>query len=868
MGSFVNRQVALKALLCSSSILLAWPAMAQEAASVTPSDNIVVTGSRFGDRTVQDSPTPIDAVSAEQLTKGGGNDLQSMIKVAIPSFSTPRPSSVGTSDYLQSPTLRGLSTGQLLLMVNGKRRHTNSELNTNNQIGRGDVAYDFGAIPAFAIKSVQVLRDGAAAQYGSDAIGGVVNIMLEDKFGVSASGKGGITTHGDGQHLEGNVAVGLPLGSDGGVIRVTGMYVDHNHTDRARPDTRQQYFGTDANGNLVMPSSYYGSGTGLTASNGTLDAREATFNRDIWVFGEPDYTNKALFANAKLPVGDFEAYAFGGWNKLDGTTYNFLRRAGQNETVRAIHPDGYLPLNAVVLENYSGTGGLRGEAAGFGIDVSTTYGQSYTSQADYNTNNVTYGADSPTSFFRGSSQFDQWTTNLDFTRDIPLGDGSPLQIAFGAEYRKEWYKLGAGSLESYTDGGVAILDGPNAGKQGAVGSQPTPGLPPSSATSGSRNAKSVYGEIQKVFFEKLLLDAAIRYEHYSDFGSTTNYKFAGRFDVTDWFALRGSYGTGFRAPALAQIYYNSSTTNFLNGNPVAIRLVSTADPLSALIGAPELKPEKSKNLSAGAVLSLGKLSIAADYYRIKLEDRLALSGTFSGTALVNYLTANGYPNISSVSFVTNGVDTTSQGVDVTATWSTWFSDVDELSVTLAGNYNHAKIDNVVGTPGPLAAIGITTPLVDLTQQVRLTQSTPDSKVTLNFNWKHDWISTNLTLTRYGKVSQVALTNKTQAQVDALLLPGYDVTLVPNGNNYDMIQHFGADVVADLEVAFKVNEQFTFTLGASNLFDNMPDEQIASTVESVAAGTNGADNNGIYPYAYIAPYGTSGRFLYAKVKVDF
>jgi len=267
--------------------LLASPAQAQSSSEATeanndemPASNIVVTGSRFGPRVATDSPTPIDTISSEELAKTGGTDLSQKIKVMVPSFSTPRPVAAGTNDFLTPPTLRGLSTGQLLMLINGKRRHTNAELNSNNQIGRGDVAYDFNAIPAAALSRVEVLRDGAAAQYGSDAIAGVINLELNKSAGFAADARFGMTTKGDGEDILLSLSNGFDVGN-GGIVRITGAYQHHNTTNRALPDTRQQYFGNNA-GVLVLPSGNFGSGTGLTPSNGTLDPREATFNRNNW----------------------------------------------------------------------------------------------------------------------------------------------------------------------------------------------------------------------------------------------------------------------------------------------------------------------------------------------------------------------------------------------------------------------------------------------------------------------------------------------------------------------------------------------------------------------------------------------------------
>lgn len=851
------------------ALLTATPlaSLAQDVEGGDALTEVVVTGSRFGGRTVVESPTPIDSIGAEELTRGGATDLQSMLKVAVPSFSTPRPSAAGVADFLTPPTLRGLSTGQILLLVNGKRRHTSSQLNSSNQIGRGDVAYDFNAIPAAAIKRVEVLRDGAAAQYGSDAIAGVINIVLDDSVGYVAQGKAGATTHSDGRHLEAAASAGLNIGEEG-FFRMTMQYQDHERTDRAMPDTRQQYLGSNG---TRAPSANFGSGTGLTPSNGTLDPREATVDRNVWVFGEPTYENASIFFNAEVPLSEaVELYSFGGYNKLDGIAYNFFRRAGQDETVRAIHPDGFLPLQDIQMQNFSAAVGVRGDdLAGFGWDLSSVHGGSIDDLAYDNSNNVSMGLASPLSFDRGGSRFKQWTTNLDVRRSFEVGFSSPLNLAFGLEYRKEYYKLVAGDPNSYLNGGVPILDGPNAGRPAPVGGQPSGGLTPADAVSENRDSAAAYVEVEQKFFDRLLLSAALRGEDYSDFGSTTDYKIAARFEIIDGLALRGSYGTGFRAPNLAQSYTNSTQISFVNGAPLRIRQIAVDDPIASLVGASALKPEESKNLSVGLVFDTADFTATLDVYRIEIENRIALSSNFQSTALTNLLAARGYPDIAAVSYETNAVDTTTEGVDLTLTYQHDLGAAGRLSTTLAGNYNTTDFDRIAGTPAPLAALGITTPLFDLSQQVRFTDSMPKDKVSLNLTWTLNDLRVGVTATRYGEVAQVALTGRTPAQV-AALIPGYDVELVAiaGSQNVDIIQRFGADIVTDLDVSYDFGDRVTASLGVSNVFDEFPDKQIASTAATVAAGTNGADNNGIFPYAYIAPYGTSGRFVYLKSVFKF
>ncbi|EJU12029.1 TonB-dependent receptor [Sphingomonas sp. LH128] len=871
MRQLRNIAMASTGLAVLSCILPATAAFAQEAGADGGSD-IVVTGSRFGSRSAAESVVPIDRISVDELARGGRTEVQDMLKTSVPSFSTPRPNASGAGEFLTPPTLRGLSTGQLLVLVNGKRRHSSGDLSTSNGIGRGDVAYDFNAIPSMALSGVEVLRDGASAQYGSDAIAGVINLTLDKSTGMKGKISTGITKQGDGEFIDVGGSVGLPVWN-GGVIRATVQYQNHASTNRSLDDTRQQYFGHNSAGGLVAPSSFYGSGTGLTASSGALDPREATIERHTSRQGNSNYEMKSVFLNAEIPTngGGATFYGFGGYSDLDGRTAFYFRRAGQDQTVRALHPDGFIPYGDIRLRNVSATGGLRGEnLVGFDWDVSTGYGKSLIDNGTSNTNNVSYGTASPTDIHNGSTRYDQWTTNLDLTRKFDMGDGSPLNLALGAEYREETYHLLAGEVASYADGGFAILDGPNAGKVAPVGTQPTPGISPVDAAFGRRNSKAIYGEVEKLFFDRLTLDAAVRYEKFSDFGSTTNYKLSGRLQVIEPLALRASFSTGFRAPHLAQMYFGSSTTSFINGVATLIRNLPVDSEAARLIGATDLKPEKSKNLSAGFVYTSGGLTFTVDGYQIKLTDRIVQSAVFQGTSLINYLAANGVAGIAGASYLTNAVDTTTRGVDVTLTDKFDLGSLGELSVLLAGNYNKTKFDKIAGTPTEIAALGITTPLFDLTQQVRISDSQPRSKVLLNLNWKSGDFSLGLTNTYYGKVSAVAFTSLTPAQI-AALTPGYDVTLVPVSStsaNSQVIQHFKGKVITDIQVNYDFTPGITLSAGVNNLFDIYPTQNLRSTVASVAAGTNGSDNAGTLPYNAISPFGFNGMSFFASAGFKF
>lgn len=861
----------------AASMACAAAAQSQEARPVPApqgpeTETLVVTGSRVATtRSVVESVIPIDIIRSEDLAGTGQIQLQNAISIAVPSFSVSKPSTAGGLDFTSSPTLRGLGPGDLLLLLNGKRRHTTGALNLNNQIGRGDVGYDFNTIPPLAIGRVEVLRDGASAVYGADAVAGVINVLLDKSLGGIARVQVGSTTQGDGEITDATGAFGFAIG-DGGVLRTTVRINERKRSNRAEPDTRQQYFGTNpATGAQTTISGNYGSGTGITPSNGTLDPREATFDRDTHWLGDGPFRSGAIFMNGEMPLlGTASLYTFGGWSDLVGTSQGFFRRPGDDRTVRALHPDGFRPRQRSEFENFSLAVGMRGPAfLGFAWDVSTLYGSSSLDDTIENSNNASLGLQSPTAAYVAGVRFDQWTNNLDLTRDISLGAATPARLAIGAEARKEWFETVAGEPDSYRVGSGRILNGPNAGRPAPVGMQMLPGLTPQDVRDESRTSTALYAELEQELARGWEVIGAARYENFSDFGSNGTYKLSTRYKVSDPLALRGSYSTGFRAPHLAQSYTSTTTINFTNFVATTVRLLPVDDPAARALGAVDLKPAKSKNASIGFVLAQGPASLTVDAYRIEIKDRLALSTQFSSAQLTAYLASLGYPGIDAVQFMTNAIDTTTRGVDLVGSWRIPLESWGALNATLAANYNETTLDRIAGTPAPLVALGISAPLFDLTQQVRVVESTPKDKITLGLNWKGSGWTANLNVVRYGKVSTVASTSLTPARI-AVLTPGYDVRLEPTdppSANSQVVQTFGPKWITDFSLGWQLG-RFTLTAGVTNLFDEYPDKNLASTPASVAAGTNGSDNAGIFPYPYISPFGYTGRAWYAMAEVRF
>lgn len=833
----------------------------------TATEQMVVIGSRTTPRVVVDSQTPIDVISRSALELVGAAQLHNALKIAIPSFSVSAPATAGALDFTSSPTLRGLGPGDLLLLVNGKRRHTTGALNLNNQIGRGDVGYDFNTLPSAAISRIEVLRDGASALYGADAVAGVINVVLDKTLGARASLLSGVTSEGDGRDNELDASLGLPLGRDG-FIKTIVRFQDRERSNRARPDTRQQYFGSSGTRAI---SGNYGSGTGLTPANGVLDPRETTFDRNVFWLGDAPFTAGTLFVNSEVPLtGSTRFYAFGGYSRLSGDSQGFFRRPGDNNTVRAIHPNGFGPQQNSEFKNSSLAVGAKGdEFLGFAWDSSAEYGQSLIDNKIFNSNNPSLGVSSPTAAYLGGTKFSQWTTNFDLTRDVALGFKAPARLAIGAEYRKEYFDAVAGEPASYRNGAIAVLDGPNTGALASVGIQPLAGLTPQDALSAARNSAAVYGELEQDLAKDWVVSGAARYERFSDFGNSSTFKLSSRYKLTDQLAMRGSYSTGFKAPHLAQSYTSTTTVTFLSGNPVNLRLLPVSDPIARLLGATDLQPAKSKNGSVGFVFSEGALAVTADFYQIKIRDRLALSSTFQDARVTNLLASRGYPGIGAVSYMTNAIDTTTRGVDLTSSYRHRMQNLGTVTLTAAANYNKTTIQRISPTPKPLSDLGVTTPLYDLTQQVRLTDASPKDKYLLGLNWKKDNFTTNLNIVRYGEVSAVAFASLTPAQI-AAATAGYNVRLaptVPAGANSQVIQTFGAKFIADLSLNYQMGK-VGFTAGVNNVFDVYPDKNIASTAATVAAGTNGSDNAGIFPYNYISPFGYIGRSYFAKVEYKF
>ena len=854
------------------------PLFAQTAPASDPVklEAFVSTGTRFNDRTVAESPVPIDIITAAEINSGGYTETAQILQTLVPSFNYPRPSLTDGTDHVRPATLRGLAPDQTLVLINGKRRHTSALVNLNGSIGRGSVSTDFNVIPTSGIGQIEVLRDGASAQYGSDAIAGVINVILRKDVGSGVDLSWAATQRGDGRDLKVDVYSGLRFGpKKEGSLFVTAWARNKSPTNRIQPDTRQQYFGRNATtGALTTISGNYGSGTGLSASNGTLDPREATVNRLNHRFGDPRSKEEGTWFNAEFPIegGALTTYAFGGISRKHGEGAGFFRRSGDDRTIRAIWPNGFLPVIQSDVEDVSIGGGVKGKASGWAWDLSSVYGSNDLRYTTAQSINDTIGAASKTSFDSGGLKNLQSTTNLDVSNQVDVGLKSPLKVALGAEVRWEQYKVAAGEPDSYRDAGGRILDGPNVGTIGTSvpGAQVFAGFKPSEAGSHARTSKALYVDLENKLTEQWIVSAAARFEDFSDFGNSTTGKLATRYELLKGFAVRASLSSGFRAPHLAQQWFASTATNFISGVPYEVSTFPVSTPIAQALGASSLTPEKSINWSGGFTWQpVEAFTSSIDFYQIEIDDRIVLSSNFIGAPVVNFLVSRGLPAVGGGRFFTNAVDTKTEGVDVTLRYALKLDNAGKLTLTASGNSNKTNVSKFKPTPSQLAALGITTPLFDLTEKIRMEKGQPRNTINLIANYDVGAWSFMLRNVRYGEVSTVAFTGATQAQIDALT-PGYNVAFadtVPAGANKQVIQTFDAKWITDLDVTYRVSKQLKVSLGMNNLFNVYPTENIRSKVVGGAA-FSGSDNVGIFPYNAISPFGFNGASYYGKVSYKF
>ncbi|ODU35122.1 MAG: TonB-dependent receptor [Sphingopyxis sp. SCN 67-31] len=811
-------------------MLLGGTASAQEASEDGARDNqaeIIVTGTRRAGITAVESARPVDIVSSDTLSRQGSSNINDALKTAVPSLNVQKFVAQDGSAFVRPFSLRGLPPDQTLVLVNNKRRHRSALVQITNQpLAAGAQGADLSVIPSIAIKSIEVLRDGAAAQYGSDAIAGVINFRLKDASeGLELVARYGQYYEGDGEDYTVQANAGLPLTADG-FFNISGEYVRSKPTSRGaqRPDAQALI---DA-GNTAVP----------------VPAQR---------WGNVNSEAARLFINAEVATGDdATAYLFGNYSWSTGDTEFFYRNpaarpdvfgsvpltnvpGGPRFSFATQFPGGFTPVFGTEIKDLSLAGGLKGETRGLNYDFSAIIAQNSIQYKLSNTINPSLGPDSPTSFRPGKVAQRETQFHADFSYPWETGVfAEPLNIAFGAEFRRETFEITAGDVASYIAGPYARVIDPDTGQPIglAVGSSGFPGYDPSTAGTFSRSNWAAYVDLEGDVARGLTLGLAGRFEDFSDFGSTFNWKASGRYEITDWFALRGSVSTGFRAPTPGQSNISDVATN-VDLNSGGLLLTATrppTDPVAQFYGARPLDREKSKNIAAGVVFDLpGGWVFTVDYFNIKVEDRIALTSRIPITAAdrAAMLSQGIDPgDVQSVRFFGNFFDTKTEGVDAVFSKNWRLDSGLNLGLTASLNYTKNRITNV---RDPRA--------VDRERRIEISAFNPKWRGNITASAESGPFSAQLRASYYGKW--------TDAVPNA----------VPTPNAFD--QTFDAQWLVDLEVSYDLTENFRLAVGADNLFDVYPDKDLRP----------GQTLNGIV-YPQFSPFGFSGGFWYARGTMKF
>lgn len=793
-------------LAASAALVLVTPGIAHaqqpggQPGASSGDDVIVVTGTRAAGRTRLDSVSPVDVLTANTLRQQGTTEVAEALSSVTPSIDFPRAAVVDGTDSVRPATLRGLSPDQTLVLINNVRGHSSALVNVNGSVGRGSSAVDLNTIPGVALDRIEVLRDGASAQYGSDAIAGVINLRLREARsggGLNASigqyrttvdaARGSRNAH-DGETFTISGWQGLALGQDG-FLTLSAEYLNRNPTSRGDLDPR--------------------------ATPAKLRSR----------FGDPDVEQYTLYANAGVPLGDdWQLYGWGGYQHRDSVSAAFPRVPSNANNVASVYPDGFLPLIGVKSKDLTLAAGVRGDLGAWNLDLNVSYGRNRLDFSTLNSINATYGAISPTAFDDGSLIYNQFITGLDLNREYGLGEGT-LTVAAGVEYRREGYEIVAGQHESYDRGPLGGNTALAGGAQGFIGFQPA------NEVDVHRDNLSAYLDIEAKFNDRLTVAAAVRGERYSDFGETATAKLSGRYDATDWFALRGAVSTGFRAPSLQQSFFTSTASVISNGNLLETGTYPATSPIAAALGGQALDPEKSTNYSLGFVVRSGGFELTVDGYHIRIRDQLALSENIQTSFSQDVADILAPFGVQAARFFINGVTTRTKGVDVVARYRQPTVAAGTFDFTLAANVSDIAVKKV---PTTTSTLNPAPTLFNRQRILTIEQGTPRTKVVGSVDWSLGDLGLTARATYYGDVNQ----------------PG---TLADGGADL----HTGKKVIADLEARYTIADRVTLAIGADNLFDTYP-RQVPASLNST----------GVTAFPFYSPFGFNGRFLYARASVNW
>ena len=879
-------------------------------------DNVVIIGSRAPGRTNTQSAVPVDVITPKDLKGFSQVDIGQILNYVAPSFNSNRQTVADGTDHVDPASLRGLGPDQVLVLVNGKRRHTSALVNINGTVGRGSVGTDMNVIPVAAIERIEVLRDGAAAQYGSDAIAGVINIVLKkDMSGLSASLttganmtnlkytaptlSGGTTSYNnqitDGSVVQLDLMKGFKLGEKGRLM-LAGQYNDRGKSNRSGIDN--------------IPTTYLGSNGGFpttptgqdqTAFRTALLAADAAieksngYDRHNLVFGNSTARNLGLFMNGAVPVGEAgEFYFSGGLTTRKGEGYGNYRPpvARNQQPLKAdgslFYRDGFLPGIRSTINDQSIMVGYKTKVNNWNLDLSNVFGANSFQFEVFNSGNASLpNVDAqPTVFDAGKLKFRQNTTNLDISRMFDnLGFLSNVNTAFGAEVRNDNYQIVAGEANSYFGDGrtvpTASLTAGGAAQGTAVaapGSQVFPGYQPSNEINKSRTGMGIYTDLEGEIANRFLLGVAGRYENFSDFGSNLSGKVSGRLKITDAIALRGSVSTGFRAPSLQQRYFNNTSTQFVSGLPSNTLTVNNDNDIARkVVGVDALRPETSVNFAGGITAKFSNaFSLTVDAYQIAIKDRIVYSGAFS-RALLGFA-ATDYIGVNNVNFFANAANTTTKGVDIVASSKVPVGK-GFLNITAAVNFNNNKVDTVISTAliNSEAKNDLTKSpdtrfknlLFDRQQASRIEVWQPKNKINLSFNYAVNKLGITLRVVRFGETQYVH--NLDTKSINPATGTYWNTQFARDASGNALIeQTFKPVFVTDLVVNYSITSAFNIAVGANNLLDVYPDQIYIDPRNSAgsidySAGRDASNRGRLLFQPNQGGY--NGRFLFARLTLN-
>lgn len=830
-------------------------------------EQITVIGSRSLSRTNVQSPVPVDIIPVAKMAKEVGQvDLNQLLTYTAPSFQSARQTVSDGTDHVDPAQLRGLGTDQVLVLINGKRRHQSALVNVNGTVNRGQVGTDLNAIPVSAIERVEVLRDGASAQYGSDAIAGVINIVLKknknslsgnvsfgenitkytknyalDKINQREPGKVSVT---DGGSFQAGLNYGIDLNKKG-FLNLTGEYSLRGASNRTGTYTGQLYPNVN----------------GLNKDDSILSARSLNRNSFDMRIGNSRVSSGSLVLNAGYELNKtWKLELFGTFSQKKGEAAGFYRYPAAISTgatiyapqALALYPDGFLPLIKSDIKDYAASLTLNGKISKWDVNLSNTLGvNNFDFIVDHSINYTQYalGTSSQTSFSAGGLRFLQNTVNADFTRGFAALQG--INIAFGGEFRLDQYSQHAGEESSYKNY--------NENSGAAAGAQVFAGFVPAYANKHSRNNAAAYFDLEFNFTKQWMLEYAMRFENYSDFGSTLNYKIATKYNLSDHFTLRAATSTGFRAPSLQQAFYAKTNTLFVSSGAGIVATESgtfTNDSKPAeILGIPRLKEETSQNFSVGFTATPFKgLELTVDAYSIQIKNRIILTNNFNGgnnATLTQLLKDNG---ATTANFFSNAIDTRAKGLEAVLSYQTSLAPGHKLRFGIAASFQKNEVDKgpdgkpIIKASDSLINSGQIENYFNREDQSRVEVANPQTKGNITINYDHRKWGVMLRFAHFGKVTYL----------DPNINPANPAVFPVNaftGQRETLDQEFNAKTVTDLSVSYALHKNVSFTVGANNLFDVYQDVHTHSGNQSL----------GRFIYSRrVEQMGFNGRFVFARI----